>query len=72
MSCAAENFTEIMDTAEDRICSDYGVTERAVYVFVLIMFVILATPLLALNITNNTLVQYAGTFLRWMTIMGRS
>ena len=70
MSCAAENFTEIMDETEGRLCLDYGLDERTVYILILILFVILSTPLLAMNITNNTFVQYLGTILRWMTILG--
>lgn len=69
MSCAAENFTEIMDETEGRLCLDYGLDERTVYILILILFVILSTPLLAMNITNNTFVQYLGTILRWMTIL---
>ena len=71
MSCAAENFTEIMDETEGRLCLDYGLDERTVYILILILFVILSTPLLAMNITNNTFVQYLGTILRWMTILGK-
>ena len=70
MSCAAENFTEIMDETEGRLCLDYGLDERTVYILILILFVTLSTPLLAMNITNNTFVQYLGTILRWMTILG--